>query len=228
MKKKDATIIELKDVYKIYELGGKEVRALNGSSLHIRRGEFVLIMGPSGSGKSTLMNMVGCLDLPTSGTIHLENYNIAHLPESDLAQIRGKTVGFVFQTFNLIATLTALENVMLPMTFQGVPKIKRIQRARELLIEVGLLDRINHKPSEISGGERQRVAIARALANDPDVILADEPTGNLDTKTGVKIMEMLSSLNKNKGKTIVVVTHDSRLTTYADRVIKIMDGVTNE
>ena len=218
-------IIELKDVHKIYEMGKTKVRALRGSSLEVNKGEFLSIEGPSGSGKSTLMNMIGCLDVPTSGKIHLEKWDIEKLQESDLAQIRGKKIGFIFQTFNLIKNLTAIENVALPMMFQGVSREKRLKRARDLLVGVGLGDRLDHKPAELSGGQQQRVAIARSLANDPDVILADEPTGNLDTKTGKKVLEMLKDLNEREGKTIVMVTHDPRASGYAGRIVEIKDGV---
>lgn len=221
-------IIELRNVWKVYHMGDVEVPALRGMNLKIFSKEFVTIMGPSGSGKSTLMNMVGCLDVPTRGEIFLEGKNISELSESDLAQIRGRIIGFVFQTFNLMSGLTAIENVMLPMTFQNVPRFEREERARELLRRVGLAKRIDHKPTELSGGEQQRVAIARALANDPDLILADEPTGNLDSKMGTEIIEMLAELNKEDGKTIVMVTHDMSLSKYSDRIIYIKDGKTIE
>jgi len=216
-------IIRLQDVWKIYQMGEVEVYALCGLNMEVRKGEFVAILGPSGSGKSTAMNMVGCLDIPTKGKIFLGDKNIAHLEESNLAQIRGRKIGFIFQTFNLINTLTALENVTLPMVFQGTSRDKREQRAKMLLEMVELGDRMNHKPSELSGGQQQRVAIARALSNDPEVILADEPTGNLDSKTGTNVMEFLSRLNKD-GKTIVMVTHDASKAKYADRVVYLKDG----
>ncbi len=219
------SIIELKDVHKVYQMGETKVRALRGSSLEVKKGEFLSIEGPSGSGKSTLMNMIGCLDVPTSGKIHLERWDIEKLKESDLAQIRGKKIGFIFQTFNLIKNLTAMENVAMPMMFQGVPREKRLKRAKDLLGEMGLEERLNHKPAELSGGQQQRVAIARALANDPDVILADEPTGNLDTRTGRKVLQKLKDLNEEEGKTIVMVTHDPNAAEYADRIVKIKDGV---
>ena len=180
-------------------------------------------MGPSGSGKSTAMNLVGCLDTPTKGEIFLDKYNISHLSESDLAQIRGKKIGFIFQTFNLISSLTALENVALPMTFQGVSRTEKTEHAKKLLNLVGLGDRMNHLPGELSGGQKQRVAIARALINDPEIILADEPTGNLDTKTGDEIMNLLKTLNK-QGKTIILVTHNPDLSKLANKVIHIKDG----
>ncbi|MBW6461692.1 MAG: ABC transporter ATP-binding protein [DPANN group archaeon] len=217
-------MIELKEVKKIYRMGEIDVSALKGVSLEIKRGEFITIMGPSGSGKSTLMNMVGCLDVPTHGKIYLDGKDISKMTESGLAQIRGKKIGFVFQKFNLLQTLTALENVTIPMMFQNVDENVRKKRALELLEMVGLLDRANHKPSELSGGQQQRVAIARSLANDPDVILADEPTGNLDTKTGKDIMDMLKRLHKN-GKTIIMVTHDSNVAKEAKRIVLIKDGI---
>jgi len=216
-------VIELKNVWKIYDLGAVKVEAVKGATLQIKKGEFVSIMGPSGSGKSTLMNMVGCLDTPTKGEIFLEGKNIAHLEESDLAQIRGKIIGFVFQQFNLIPTLTALENVTLPMLFQNVEQNERHKIAKDLLMDVGLGDRITFKPTQLSGGQQQRVAIARALANDPDVILADEPTGNLDSVTGKDVMLLLDELNK-KGKTIIVITHDPTIAKKAKRVIYLKDG----
>ncbi|RLI93153.1 MAG: hypothetical protein DRO90_00020 [Candidatus Altiarchaeales archaeon] len=217
-------MIELVDVWKIYRINEIEVPALRGLSMRIYKGEFVAVMGPSGSGKSTLMNMIGCLDVPTRGRIFLDGRDISKLEENELAQIRGKKIGFVFQKFNLMPSLTALENVMLPMTFQDIPRFQREDTAMKLLKRVGLEKRIHHKPSELSGGEQQRVAIARALANDPEVILADEPTGNLDSRMGTEIMEMLKDLNKSDGKTIVIVTHDLNLSRYAERIVHIMDG----
>jgi len=217
-------IIELKNVWKTYQMGEVQVHALRGINLAIKKGSFLAITGPSGSGKSTLMNLVGCLDLPSKGTIYLEKKDISHLSESDLAQIRGKKIGFIFQQFNLIPTLTALENVALPMIFQGVPEAKRNKRAEKLLTVVDLNDRMEHKPSELSGGQRQRVAIARSLANNPEVLLADEPTGNLDSKTGKIVMELLRKLNKDEKKTIILVTHDMYLTKYAHVKIHIKDG----
>lgn len=218
-------IIKLKDVHKNYRMGKTKVRALRGSSLKVEQGEFLAIEGPSGSGKSTLMNMIGCLDLPTSGKIHLEKWDVQKLHESDLAQIRGRKIGFIFQIFNLMHELTALENVMLPMLFQEVPRGKRKKRAAALLKRVDLADRMEHTPSQLSGGEQQRVAIARALANNPDVILADEPTGNLDSKTGRKVLKLLKDLNEERDKTIVMVTHDPRVEEFAERVVQIKDGI---
>lgn len=221
---KTKVVIELRNVMKIYRMGDVEVPALRGVSLRIHSGEFVAIQGASGSGKSTCLNMVGCLDIPSSGTILLEGRDISKMTESDLASIRGKKIGFVFQQFNLISTLNATENVMLPMTFQGVPDEEAIKKAHELLKMVGLGDRLHHKASELSGGQIQRVAIARALANDPEIILADEPTGNLDSKTGASIMEMLKQINKDKGTTFVMVTHDDHLAKMAQRIIRLRDG----
>jgi len=217
-------VISLKNVTKTYRMGNVDVNAVRGVSLDISHGEFVAVTGPSGSGKSTLMNMIGCLDYPTKGNIYLDSQDISTLEESDLAQIRGKKIGFVFQTFNLIPILSAAENVSLPMIFQGVSKEKRLKRATHLLTGVGLKERIHHKPNELSGGEMQRVAIARSLANDPEVILADEPTGNLDSVNGKIVMETLRNLNKKEKKTIIMVTHDQNLMKYAKRIIRIRDG----
>ena len=217
------TIIKLENVWKVYHMDEVDVPALSGMNIDINEGEFVAVVGPSGSGKSTSMNMIGCLDIPTRGKVLLDGHDISKLDESKLAQIRGKKIGFIFQTFNLIPTLTALDNVMLPMTFQSMGRDKRIRIARSLLGKVGLIERVDHLPGQLSGGERQRVAIARALSNDPEMILADEPTGNLDSKTGNEIMGLLEDLNK-EGKTIVMVTHDSALTKYAKKIIKIKDG----
>ena len=217
------SIIRLEKVERDYNVGDSLVRALAEITVFINKGEFIAITGPSGSGKSTLMNMVGALDIPTSGEIYLDDKNIAHLHESDLAQIRGRKIGFVFQTFNLIPTLTAKENVALPMLFQGVPREERLKRAEELLEKVGLGERMEHLPNELSGGQRQRVAIARALSNDPEIILADEPTGNLDSKTGKEIINLFKRLNK-EGKTIIVVTHDLDIASEASKILKIKDG----
>ncbi|MEK6932940.1 MAG: ABC transporter ATP-binding protein [Nanoarchaeota archaeon] len=217
------TLIKLEDVHKIYQLEGVEVPAINGISLKINKGDFVALIGPSGSGKSTAMNLVGCLDLASKGEIYLGKHNIEHLQESDLAQIRGKQIGFIFQTFNLVPSLTALENVALPMIFQDIPRSERLEKAKRLLEQVGLGDRMKHLPNQLSGGQRQRVAIARALINDPEIILADEPTGNLDTKTGDEIMYLLKDLNK-KGKTIILVTHNPDLTKLANKIIRLKDG----
>ena len=217
------SIIKLEDVFKIYKLDQVEVPAINGISLTINKGDFVALIGPSGSGKSTAMNLIGCLDIPTKGNIILDNHNIAKLSESSLSQIRGKKIGFIFQTFNLISSLTALENVALPMTFQNIQRREKINRAKYLLELVGLKDRLYHLPSQLSGGQKQRVAIARSLINDPEIILADEPTGNLDTKTGEEIMQILVDLNK-RNKTIILVTHNPELTKLANKVIRLKDG----
>jgi len=218
-------VIELKNVWKTYEMGENKVHALRGVNLVVSAQEFVAIQGPSGSGKSTAMNLIGCLDVPSQGTIYLDGQDIAKLHESDLAQIRGRTIGFVFQKFNLIPTLSAMQNVMLPLIFQGVPEPERERKAKELLTLVGLGDRMDHKPGELSGGQQQRVAIARALATDPEVILADEPTGNLDSATGKMILDMLRMLNKKQKKTIVLVTHDDVLAHHADRIAFLKDGL---
>lgn len=217
-------IVSAQNVSKIYPMGKVHVIALDGVSFSIDEGEFVAIMGPSGSGKSTLMNLIGCLDKPTSGTISIDGTDIARLNDRQLARLRGSQIGFVFQTFNLIPRIDALANVMLPMTFVGKlsPKERRV-RAQQLLERVGLGERMHHLPSELSGGERQRVAIARALANDPKIILADEPTGNLDTKTGKTILDLFVELNTD-GRTIVVVTHDATVASHARRIVKLLDG----
>jgi len=219
----ESNIIELRNLSKHYEMGENIVKALDGIDVKIKKGDFIAIVGPSGSGKSTMMNMIGALDLATEGEIFLDDDDIENLEESELAQIRGRKIGFVFQTFNLIPTMTALENVMLPMTFQGLGGKEKLERAEEILKKVGLEHRKNHFSNELSGGEMQRVAIARALANNPEVILADEPTGNLDSKTGKEIMKIFTDLNK-KGKTIILVTHDLDLTKYATKVLKLRDG----
>lgn len=218
------SVIKLENVWKIYKMGDVEVDALQNLNLDVKEGEFVAIMGPSGSGKSTAVNMIGCLDVPTKGRVFLEEHDISKLGESELAQIRGRKIGFIFQQFNLVPTLTAIENVMLPMIFQGTPESARIKRAKELLKLVELHDRMDHKPSELSGGQQQRVAIARALANNPEVILADEPTGNLDSKTGANVLEFLDGLHKKERKTIVLVTHDQNLAKIAERIEFLKDG----
>jgi len=221
---KSDIVISLENVWKIYQMGDVKVPALQGLDLKIKRGEMVAILGPSGSGKSTAMNMIGCLDIPTRGRVILEGKNIAHMAESDLAQIRGKKIGFIFQQFNLIPTLSAIQNVMLPMIFQNIPLEERKERAEELLQTVGLSERTLHKPSELSGGQQQRVAIARSLANDPEVLLADEPTGNLDSKTGANVLEFLSEMNRKQKKTIIIVTHDKALAKKAHRIVYLKDG----
>ena len=218
-------IIKLDNVWKTYEMGEVKVNALQGVNLEIKKGEFVAIMGPSGSGKSTAVNMVGSLDIPTKGKVYLEGHDISKLSESKLAQLRGRKIGFIFQQFNLINTLTALENVALPMVFQDIPREERIKKATRILEKIGLGDRMGHRPTELSGGQQQRVAIARALANEPDVILADEPTGNLDSTTGETVMGFLEELNKKDGKTIVMVTHDLNIAHHAHRIEFLKDGV---
>ena len=217
-------IIKLENVWRTYQLGKTELHALRGLSLEIFPGTFVTIMGSSGSGKSTLLNMIGCLDFPTQGKVYLKGKNISEMPESQLSQFRGKTLGFVFQDFNLLPNLTAAENVMLPMVFQGIPLVERKKKAENLLERVGLKQRMSHQPSELSGGERQRVALARAFANDPEVIVADEPTGNLDSITGKMIMENLKDFHKKQGKTMVIVTHDPKIAEYAEKIVNIKDG----
>jgi len=217
-------IIELKNVAKHYEMGENLVKALDGVNITIEQGDFVAIMGPSGSGKSTGMNLIGSLDLATQGNIYLDGHDIEYLEESELAQIRGKKIGFIFQQFNLIPNLTAKENVMLPMLFQGKEEFEREKKAEELLKLVELGERMDHYPNQLSGGQQQRVAIARALANDPEVILADEPTGNLDTKTGEMVMKFLNKLN-DEGKTIIMVTHNPELAReHAKTIYSIRDG----
>lgn len=219
-------LIKLENVWKIYQLGKVELTALRGINLEINPGSFVTIMGPSGSGKSTLLNIIGCLDTPTKGKVFLNSRDVSLLLENELSQIRGKTIGFVFQEFNLLPNLNALENVILPMIFQKIPELERKKRAEKLLISVGLAERILHEPAELSAGERQRVAIARAFANDPELVIADEPSGNLDSLTGKKIMEILTNFHKNEGKTILVVTHDPNIANYSEEIINIKDGET--
>jgi putative ABC transport system ATP-binding protein len=221
---KNDIIIELQDVWRTYIMGDAKVHALRGINLKVHKGEFVAIMGPSGSGKSTAMNMVGCLDIPTKGKVLLDGQNISSLHESDLAQIRGRKIGFIFQKFNLINTLSAKENIMLPMIFQGMPENERHDRAENLLKLVDLQDRADHRPNELSGGQQQRVAIARSLAVEPEVILADEPTGNLDSKTGASVMDFLKKLHNEKGTTIIMVTHDEHVARNAQRIEMLKDG----
>ncbi|SDF71994.1 putative ABC transport system ATP-binding protein [Methanolobus vulcani] len=221
-------LMRLTDVWKIYKMGEVEFAALKGIDLEILHGEFVVILGPSGSGKSTMMNLLGCLDLPSKGVVELNNKDISKMKESELAQIRGQLIGFIFQTFNLIPTLNTIENVMLPLEFQEEDADSCWKRALELLDVVGLSDKKYNLPSQLSGGQRQRVAIARSLAVDPRVILADEPTGNLDSTTGDYILEFLSGLHQKEGKTIIMITHDPDLTKYADRVVHIKDGMVDK
>ncbi|MEM1509019.1 MAG: ABC transporter ATP-binding protein [Thermofilaceae archaeon] len=216
--------VETEDLAKYYKLGAYIVKALDGVNLKIRRGEYVSIMGPSGSGKTTLFNMIGGLDRPTRGRVYIDEVDISKLDAYELAWLRARKIGYIFQTFNLIPVLTAIENVMLPMIFAGVRREERIRRARELLERVGLGDRLYHKPTELSGGQQQRVAIARALANDPAIILADEPTGNLDLQTGLEIINLMRQLNKERGATIVTATHDLKMIDVSDRIIYLRDG----
>ena len=220
-------MIEIKDMFKIYTMGQNKVTALNGISLHINLHEFVAIVGPSGSGKSTLMNMLGCLDVPTSGSYKLDGREVSNLKDDDLAEIRNFKIGFIFQKFNLLQKLSALENVELPLIYQGVHNREAKRRAMEALATVSLKDRMHHRPSELSGGQQQRVAIARALVTKPPVLLADEPTGALDSKTGIEVMGILRELNLS-GNTIILITHDNDLAAEAKRIIRIYDGKITE
>ena len=217
------TVIKLDKIVKNYKVGTQIVRALRSVSLTINRGEYVAIMGASGSGKSTLMNVIGCLDTPTSGTYILSNSDVSHLSDDELAEIRNKEIGFVFQTFNLLPRNTALENVMLPLVYAGIKKQERIMKAEKILAEVGLSDRVEHKPNELSGGQRQRVAVARALINNPAILLADEPTGNLDSKISEEIMQLFAEIHR-KGNTLIVVTHEESIALHAHRIIRLKDG----
>ena len=216
-------LINLSDIYKIYNVGGEEVRALDGVDLTINNNEYLAIMGPSGSGKSTMMNMIGCLDTPTSGIYHFEGEEVHIMDDAQLASIRNRKIGFVFQTFNLLPKASALHNVEIPLVYANIRKEKRIDMASKALKDVGLEDRMHHKPNELSGGQRQRVAIARALVNNPSIILADEPTGNLDSKSGHEIMGILDSLHSN-GNTIIIVTHEDDIAKHAKRTIRLFDG----
>lgn len=224
MDKKDAIAIRLRDIKKIYKMGGQELAALNGINLDIKRGEFAALMGPSGSGKSTLMNILGCLDRPTVGSYELEGKEVAHLSDDELAVMRNKHIGFVFQNFNLLSRISSLENVALPLVYAGVGASERRKRAQEVLEAVGLGDRAEHLPNELSGGQRQRVAIARALVNNPEIIMADEPTGNLDTKSTKEIMEIFQKMH-GRGKTIILVTHEPEIAVCANRQLLVRDGV---
>ncbi|MEA2092600.1 MAG: ABC transporter ATP-binding protein [Patescibacteria group bacterium] len=217
-------VLELKDVWKVYDLGKIKLEVLKGVSFYIKKKDFVVVLGPSGSGKSTLLNMMSCLDVPTKGQVFLDGKDVSSFSEDELAIVRGKKIGFVFQQFNLLPHLTAIQNVVLPTIFRGTSFQEKTEKAKEILSSVGLLDRLNHKPSELSGGEKQRIAISRALINDPEIIVADEPTGNIDSKTGAHIMELLENLNKNEGKTVVVVTHDTELEKFSNKIIRIRDG----
>ena len=220
-------VIEAKNLTKVYKMGEMEVHALRGVSLQIAHGEIVAIMGPSGSGKSTLMNIIGCLDRPTDGEYYLDGELVSKLSDDQLATIRNRKVGFVFQTFNLLSRATALANVELPLRYAGVVHGRR-DLARQALDSVGLADRVTHRPSELSGGQQQRVAIARALINEPAIVMADEPTGNLDSKSGSEIMELLLSLNREHGTTLIIVTHDPDIATQSQRIIRIRDGMVEE
>ena len=219
--------IGLKDIYKIYHVGGDEVRALDGVDLNIEENEYLAIMGPSGSGKSTLMNMIGCLDTPTSGVYEFEGEMVQIMDDSQLASIRNRKIGFVFQTFNLLPKATAQHNVEIPLIYANVRREERLQLSSKALTDVGLADRMHHKPNELSGGQRQRVAIARALSNNPSILLADEPTGNLDSKSGEEIMTIFDTLHKN-GHTIILVTHEDYIANHAHRTIRLFDGKITE
>ena len=217
-------IIEINTLIKNYQVGTETIRALRSVSLSINKNEYVAIMGPSGSGKSTLMNILGCLDTPTGGDYILNSTNVSHLEDDQLAEIRNKEIGFVFQTFNLLPRYTALENVSLPLIYAGTNKEDRLAKAKEVLISVGLEDRIAHKPNELSGGQRQRVAVARAMVNSPSIILADEPTGNLDSKTSMDILNLFDEIHQ-RGNTIIIVTHEENIARHAHRIIRLMDGM---
>ncbi|MFB0558585.1 MAG: ABC transporter ATP-binding protein [Candidatus Bathyarchaeia archaeon] len=218
------TIIELEDLARHYEMGGVTIRALDGVDMQIGRGEYVSIVGPSGSGKTTLFNMIGGLDRPTRGSVYIDGVDISKLDAYELAWLRCRKIGYIFQTFNLIPVLTAMENVSLPTVFAGVPRDEGLERAEKLLASVGLGDRLHHKPTELSAGQQQRVAMARAMANDPAIILADEPTGNLDLNTGMEIIDLLHGLNKTRGMTLIAATHDLKMIKASDRIVWLRDG----
>lgn len=217
-------LIRVQDVWKTYQVGDQQVHALRGLSLDVEKGEYTALMGPSGSGKSTLMNMLGCLDTPTSGKYHLAGEDVGTLDDDALADIRNRRIGFVFQTFNLMPRYTALENVALPMVYAGLGAAERTARAQEVLHQVGLGDRMDHRPNELSGGQRQRVAVARALVNRPDLLLADEPTGNLDTKTSIEIMALFEEIHA-AGNTVIIVTHEEDIAAHTHRIVRLRDGV---
>ncbi|MEJ6680519.1 MAG: ABC transporter ATP-binding protein [Flavobacteriales bacterium] len=217
-------LIRVENIFKIYKVGNQVVKALNGFSLSVSENEYVALMGPSGSGKSTLMNVLGCLDSPTSGKFYLNGPDVSSLVDDELAEIRNKEIGFIFQTFNLLPRYTALDNVTLPLIYNGTSKAERIKRGKEVLDQVGLADRMDHRPNELSGGQRQRVAVARALVNRPSIILADEPTGNLDSQTSYEIMELFDDIQK-AGNTIILVTHEEGIANYAHRIVRLRDGV---
>jgi putative ABC transport system ATP-binding protein len=218
------TVIDIRKLVRNFKLGSETIQVLKSIDLTVKRGEYVALMGPSGSGKSTLMNILGCLDTPTSGEYYLNNREVARLSDNDLADIRNKEIGFIFQTFNLLPRSTALDNVILPLIYAGKKTQEREELAKKALGQVGLTDRMTHKPNELSGGQRQRVAIARALVNNPSILLADEPTGNLDTKTSIEIMGLLHDIH-NKGNTIIIVTHEEDIAQHAHRIIRLRDGV---
>lgn len=222
-----SNLISLNSIKRHYDVGDEQVRALDGVDVKITSNEYISIMGPSGSGKSTLMNIIGCLDTPTHGTYQFEGELVHQMDDDQLASIRNRKIGFVFQTFNLLPKSTALRNVEVPLIYSNIPKLKRLEMARNSLISVGLEDRLDHKPNELSGGQRQRVAIARALVNNPSIILADEPTGNLDSKSGIEIMKILNDLHQ-KGNTIILVTHEKEIAMHANRIITIFDGKIKE